>query len=518
MALFPSVNSVLSFSTSPLLQQLIDVIEHNAHNSNDLKIRIIIPYDDSIDKVIQKFRQNKNTSIHYISEITDDFVEKAIFLIVDRKISIVSRIDKHEKHPENFNSNKNNNDDAIRNSLFVYNKCDNDVGNSVVFSHIAAFETLWIQAENYELMKNKDKVKEDFINMCAHELRSPIQQILGLSILVKNKTTDPTQQEMLDIIIRNAKRLARLTNDLLDVAKIESNLIKLEKEKFNFNEFISDILYDFANKVSKENFNNNSYLNIIKSFPQDVIFFVEADKDRLIQVIHNILNNAVGVMGYNYDKKSIYFSLKQNTENEIQISIKDCGPGIDEYILSKLFNKFISKSGKGIGLGLYITKSIIEAHGGKIWAENNSREIGATFYFTIPIVMRSIKNIKIKKILLVDNTQSFALSLKSAFEKNREYIVDVVDNPSEVLQMFVSGYYDFVILDIEMYEINGFDLSSHLMIKDDKVKVVFMTSGETNYEPIRELYGISDKNHFIKKTLAPEKIVKQLDNLSEDSK
>ena len=208
--------------------------------------------------------------------------------------------------------------------------------------------------------------REDFINICAHELRSPIQPILGLSLLVRNKITDSSQREILDIIIRNAKRLKKLTNDLLEIAKIESSMISLEKEKFNLTDFINNIIKDYENKYSKEDFDNNSSLNIIKVIPKDIAFFVEVDKDRLIQVIFNILNNAVGVMGYNYDNNPIYFSLKQCNKNEIQISIKDMGPGIDIHILPKLFSKFVTKPGKGIGLGLFITKSIVEAHGGKI--------------------------------------------------------------------------------------------------------------------------------------------------------
>ena len=409
MALFPSVNSVLSFNTSTIMMHLIAVMENNVNSENkdnnvdnNLKIRIIIPYDGVIDTIIQKFKQNKNTFIHHISGIKDNSVEKAVFLIVDRKISIVYRINEQDNHQENFNNNGNNNIQTSQDAVFLYNQDDNGISRSVVFSHISAFETLWIQAEKYEEMKNKDKVQEDFINICAHELRSPIQPILGLSILVKNKTTDDAQREILDIIIRNAKRLKRLTNDLLEVAKIESNLIRIEKEKFNLNDFINEILNDYTNKVSKEDFNNTSSLNIIKSIPQNIIFFVDADKDRLIQVIYNILNNAVSAMGHNYEKESIHFSITQNTGNEIQIRIKDLGSGIDAQVFSKLFNKFIAKSGKGLGLGLFIAKSIIEAHGGKIWAENNRGEQGTTFYFTLPIVMQYKKNIGVKKILVAD--------------------------------------------------------------------------------------------------------------------
>jgi signal transduction histidine kinase/CheY-like chemotaxis protein len=521
MALFPSVSSVLSFKTSLILRQLFDIMENSVNNNNNevknhQKIRIIIPYDKILYEIIQKFKQNSNSFVHYISEINDDSVEKAVFLIVDRKISLVIKI-KEQDSLESAESDIENKDFMLTEKTFsLYNKSDNDISESVVYSHIASFEALWNQTENFEDIKNEDDIKrEDFINICAHELRSPIQPILGLSLLVRNKITDSSQREMLDIIIRNAKRLKKLTNDLLEIAKIESSMISLEKEKFNLTDFLNYIIKDYENKYSKEDINNNSSLNIVKVIPKDIVFFVEADKDKLIQVIFNILNNAIGVMGYNYDSNPICFSLKQSDKNEIQISIKDMGPGIDIHILPKLFTKFVAKPGKGIGLGLFITKSIVEAHGGKIWAENNRREKGATFYFTLPIIMQIEKNTKVRKVLLVVKMPSFALSLKTVFEKNGDYIVDTLDSPLSALQIFISGYYDFVILDIEMSELNGFDLSSQLRLKDDNIQVVFLTSGETNYEPIRELYGISDKNHFIKKTLAPEKILMQLATLNE---
>ncbi len=141
------------------------------------------------------------------------------------------------------------------------------------------------------------------------------------------------------------------------------------------------------------------------------------------------------------------------------------GSGIDDEILSDLFTKFMTKSGKGIGLGLFIAKNIIEAHNGKIWATNNKDGKGATFYITLPTVMQSKKNIKVKKILLVNDKTSFALTLKTAFEDYGKYKVDIFDSPSAVLQRFVSGYYDFVILDVEMPEMDGFDLSQQLRKK-----------------------------------------------------
>jgi signal transduction histidine kinase/CheY-like chemotaxis protein len=532
MAVFPTVKSVLSTYKSALIQQLILKMQSNFNDSdvnhgnaidNNPKIRIIIPQDKEIDDIIQGFRQNKNTHIRNISGINDIFMDKAIFIIIDKKTSIIIKTGEQGNNDDGGGGNKNSGFSPRKEMAFSYSRYDNETDNEqVVFSHIAAFEMIWKLTGALQKVTNNDKVKEDFVNICAHELRSPIQPILGLSILVKNKITDANQREILDVIIRNARRLKRLADDLLEVTKIESNLIKLDKEKFNLNDFLNETLFDYETKVSKEenNDDNNTHLNIIKSIPDEIVFSVDADKDRLIQVIHNILNNAVrarsdGNNNNDLDNEAIYFSLRQNNENEVQISVKDRGSGIDDEILSNLFTKFITKSGKGIGLGLFIAKNIIEAHDGKIWASNNNDGKGASFYFTLPIIMQSTRDVKFKKILLINDKQNFALTLKTTLEDYGKYKVDIFDSPSAVLQGFVSGYYDFVVLDIEMPEISGFDLSQKIRKKDNKVEVVFMTSGGTNYEPLRELYGISEKNHFIKKFHEPDKILRQINGLIE---
>lgn len=527
MALFPTVSSVQSSYRLSLLQQLMTAIENNIKsNVNDdvddidggLKIRLIIPFDEAMDGITQKIRQNKGILVNHVDEIKEECsIDRSILLIVDKKISVIIGINDQDGANNDDGENKSNR--LLKSeSVFMYNKDDDDASKSAVFSHITAFEIIWNQAETKKMLENADKAKEDFINICAHELRSPIQPILGLSILVRNKISDANQREMLDVIIRNAKRLKRLADDLLEVTKIESNSIKLDKEKFNLNDFLNDVLIDYSNRILKEDVNNGYDLSIITSIPHDTLFFVDVDKDRLTQVIFNILNNAVRASGDaihdgNLENGAIQFSLTQTATKEIQISVRDMGPGIDAQILSKLFTKFITKSGKGIGLGLFIAKSIIESHGGRIWAENNKGAKGATFCFTLPILTQSQRNTGIKKILVVDDTPTFALSLKNTFEANDKYMVDIYNNPTTMLQKFASGYYDFVILNIEMSETNGFDLSHQLRKKDDRVQVIFMTSGGTNYEPLRELYGISEKTHFIKKTLGAEKILKQLNAL-----
>ncbi|HKG89865.1 MAG TPA: ATP-binding protein [Nitrososphaeraceae archaeon] len=239
----------------------------------------------------------------------------------------------------------------------------------------------------YEKLKESDKMKSEFINIAAHELRTPILPILGISQILRAKVDDK-EREYMDVIIRNAKRLQRLAENILDVTKIESQSLKLNKERFNLNDVITNTIDDIIlNTVFKNKKNNDEGDNIkLKYRPKNI--FVEADRVRMTQVMSNLLNNSIKFT------KEGGGSISINTEkedNHILVSVKDTGTGIDPEILPQLFSKFVTKSFQGTGLGLFISKGIIEAHGGKIWAVSNNNiiandgEKGATFFFTLPV-------------------------------------------------------------------------------------------------------------------------------------
>ena len=244
-----------------------------------------------------------------------------------------------------------------------------------------------------EELKNNDRLKDEFINVAAHELRSPIQPILGLSeFLRSNKGRENSsssnnsaamslekEEELLDVIVRNSKRLRQLAEDILDVAKIEGGSLFLKKEKFNIKEMITEILSEYEQKIKNIKNIKLSYY----SQGNDSIT-IEADRSRLCQVIYNLLSNAVK---FTADGSiTVIAEKKDKDDNFILLSIRDTGTGIDSEMLPKLFTKFATKSQTGgTGLGLFISKSIIERHGGKMWAENNSDGKGATFAFSLPI-------------------------------------------------------------------------------------------------------------------------------------
>jgi signal transduction histidine kinase len=243
----------------------------------------------------------------------------------------------------------------------------------------------------YEKVKESDNMKNEFINVAAHELRTPIQPILGLTDILSSKIKEPQQQELLDAVIRNAKRLQRLTEDILDVTKIESQSLNLKKEWFNLNDIITNTIDDIIANIAKK----NQHTNLIKLAYQPHDIFIEADKARITQVISNLLSNAVKFTEAKVDKegeegRGIININTEKVDGEAIVSIKDAGTGIDPEIVPRLFEKFVSKSFSGTGLGLYLCKSIVEAHGGNIWAENNpdgkdGKGGGATFTFTLPI-------------------------------------------------------------------------------------------------------------------------------------
>src|SRR5947208_4161217 len=227
-----------------------------------------------------------------------------------------------------------------------------------------------------ERLKIHDKMQQEFINIASHEMKTPTQAILGYSKLIRRH---PEKREgMIEAIARNANRLQRLTNDILDVTRIETQSLKLNKERVNLNELVSDIIQDYRNEIEKS-------IKDVKLLhePQDQIIEVEADKNRLTQVISNLLNNAI-----KFTKEGTIRVTEQVKDSQALVSIKDTGQGIDPEIFPRLFLKFAAKSETGTGLGLFISKSIVEAHGGKIWTENNTDydgKKGTTFTFSIPL-------------------------------------------------------------------------------------------------------------------------------------
>ena len=257
----------------------------------------------------------------------------------------------------------------------------------------------------YNKLKEMDKMKDEFINVAAHELRTPIQPIIGLSEVLRlkmrnndsgnNPSSNSENQEFVDVILRNGQRLEKLVEDVLDVTKIESQSLELHKEHFDLNDLIISIIDDIvaaeAESMAYGLTARRKGKNNVKITYQPRHLPVYADRNRITQVISNLLNNAQKFTSEGYvvvttDKKIDENNNSNNNNHSIAIiNVCDTGSGVDPEIMPRLFTKFSSKSFSGTGLGLYICKNIVEAHGCRIWGENNKDGKGATFSFTLPM-------------------------------------------------------------------------------------------------------------------------------------
>jgi two-component system, OmpR family, sensor histidine kinase VicK len=266
-------------------------------------------------------------------------------------------------------------------------------------SYATIFDNLWKItefAENLRIanikLENNDKAMKEFINIAAHELRTPIQPILGLSEMLPDARNDPQQHgKFVEIIVRNAHKLDNLAEDILDVTRIESGRLQLSMEMIDLYELVDSVVHDFQKFLPADGkvIMNYQKLNDGRNDEEDhgvSHLAIVGDPARIAQVLSNLLRNALKFT----NEGTISVRVGKNDSpcySEAVVYISDSGQGIDPEVMYKLFEKFVSKSVKGTGLGLFISKSIVEAHGGKIWGENNKDGNGATFTFTLPLAI-----------------------------------------------------------------------------------------------------------------------------------
>jgi signal transduction histidine kinase len=386
------------------LQESVGVMDYLAKLSNNgIKVRLLTPKDSSIEKSLQKLKDTSSIDIEYLESET---TIKNKYLITDRKNSLVIElkdedddIDKYyqfltQKEGENFTSTISSQSAA---ASTILGTSIHSNSKSTVLSYISIFETLWKQTELFQQLKQEDILKTEFINIAAHELRTPIQSIIGYIEMIKS--FPERISTYLQPLERNTQRLYRLIEDILDITKIESGNLKLQKTVFDMNEKINNEIRDLT---LKKNLNNNKNTNqdiqfIFQPTKEPIIVF--ADKERIYQVVSNLIKNSLKFIPSTEGKIEITLEKgKEEVNNKkefVSVKIKDNGKGIDKEILPRLFEKFATKSETGTGLGLYISKNIVEAHGGKIWTEinnnnnnnnnNSDDKEGAIFLFTLPL-------------------------------------------------------------------------------------------------------------------------------------
>ena len=398
----------------------------NRQRNEHLAISIMSPLNRDIKNylsVSNKQENNKQFRNIVVREIAKSQRIKSTILIVDKKFLLT--VELHDDSKQTFRE---------ASGLSTYS-----TSKPTVSSYISIFDSLWDQTELYhnlrtanEKLVESEQLEREFINTAAHELRTPTQAITGyiemddelLDHLIK-RGDKLEQQELQRIhrklfehhesISRNATRLENLINNLLDVARIDSNqknMIMLQKEKVDLVKEIKDLIdFHLDQKIKVRNIK----INFINDALLKEACWIHTDRSRLNQILNNLIDNAIkfshngGILDIliyesntiqenekrrNRDiKKSNYpqcniNSTKSHDQDEgtgqICVAISDSGKGISPSILPRLFEKFNTDSDVGTGLGLYISKKLVEAMGGKIWAFNNNDGIGSTFVFSLP--------------------------------------------------------------------------------------------------------------------------------------
>ena len=364
LLLLPTVNAFLREQRLGIIQLLKQGATERAVN-----IKILVPADPLIknnlgDMAAPEGKEGIERKQNFEFRSPGEFaVSTVTIVVVDKKESLV--FEKKDDSKENF---------AEALGLATYSS-----SKPTVVSYFSIFESLWKQVALYEQLKAHDKMQNEFINIASHEMKTPTQSILGYAELLEDSCK---KSEEVEAIKRNAERLQKLATNLLDVTRIESQTLKLRKETVNINEKIANVKKDFENQFPRL----RTVRILLVELGENNPIYVHADKVRLYEVIANLLSNAI-----KFTQKgtiSISTNIRSNMNNnidEVIIRIRDTGMGIHPEILPRLFTKFATRSDRGTGLGLFISKGIVEAHGGRIWAENNSDGKGATFSFTLPL-------------------------------------------------------------------------------------------------------------------------------------
>jgi signal transduction histidine kinase len=350
-----------------------------ASEKRNVNVNLVIPTYEN-DKIEDDFLHTKSLAKNFrfrvksiVPVTTQTHKIKTTFLIVDKKSVLIIDVK---------DDNKNNFIEAVGYATFHTSKSRTESYNFI-------FDTIWRQADLYESLREANKnllysyqkleehdaMEKEFINLAAHELRTPSQSIVGYSEMLKVLPKRNKQYE--EAILRNAERLYSLVTNMLNIARIESQTMELNKTIFDLNIKIDNVIKDISQQLELRRDNK-----VTIEFKPIGKINITADKEKIFQVFSNLLNNALKFT----NQGTIIITVKQKEKtNQVVVTVKDSGPGIDPEILPHLFTKFKAKSEKGLGLGLYISKNIIEAHHGKIEAYNNPNSKGATFVVTLPL-------------------------------------------------------------------------------------------------------------------------------------
>jgi two-component system, OmpR family, aerobic respiration control sensor histidine kinase ArcB len=444
---------------------------------------------DQFDSICSYFSSIKNICFNNIPCFTEK-PENFITIYINKKIIFFFKIT-YEETKKAFNC-------TLYNILF----------NELITFFLLIYDFLWKTIEKNEVLEERTIFQQDFIDIATHQLRNPILPILGFSKTLKSKIKDPVLLEYVDIIIRNGEKLRDIANDILDVSRIETNSLKTNKESFDISMMISNIIAEYQNISLRES------TDIKFIYYGKLNLSINADKSFISQALYNLLNNSYFFTKSNQGQE-ISISLDLENNSHVTITVEDEGPGMDEKDLDHLFTKFFTKNSGGTGLGLYISKKLIELHGGSIDVKNRSPDLGLKFVVKIPISTTNdlfnqyVENKpEITRILFIDSFSENLNLVKNKIQ-NFGYRVDYYTDPLDAMEHFIPGKYVFIFLGIDIGGIDGFDLYDELKKRDNNIKGYFMTSNKINLDAMEEIFSKDMMtSNFLHKPVSMDAVLK----------
>ncbi|MBN1184374.1 MAG: response regulator [Bacteroidales bacterium] len=364
--------------------------------------------------------------------------------------------------------------------------------NEMKLKELVAIKTQDLMELNMELEEAKEKAEESdrlksaFIANISHEIRTPMNGIRGFATLLeKPELTSEKQKIYLDIIRVSSDRMLRIINDLIDISIIEAGQIKVNKEQTNVNTLMEELFTFYKPLTDKKGLELKYYNDL--AFEES---YVEADKGRLYQVLGNLLDNAIkktssGLVTFGYQKKPAAF----------EFYVKDTGVGIPPELVNTIFERFRQVENpentyrQGSGLGLSISKALVESHGGRIWVDSTPGK-GSTFYFTIPCKTAPKKNIEPqnksskndfsnligKKILIVEDDVANYIYIQEILE-NAGMKIFLSENGAEAVE-FVSRNtdIDIILMDMKMPVMDGLEATKRIKEKYSHIPIIMQTA------------------------------------------
>ncbi|MER5174231.1 MAG: HAMP domain-containing sensor histidine kinase [Candidatus Nitrosocosmicus sp.] len=419
--IYSTVNAFHLQEHSGTLQLLKEMAEQNS----ELKIRILSPIDTSIKQSLSlHLLKNPHNNIQ-IQDIAPSISIKIKTLVIDRKESLIMEL-------KNISAEKVN----TLTGFSIYSNSE-----PTVLSYASIFEVLYNQSILFQQLKQEDNIKSEFINVAAHELRTPIMPILNGMEIMEEKLGERKEEfkREMDIITRNALRLQTLAESILQVSRIESGSFRINiQSRVDIHFLISQVIEDIEKKYAYTDKVNRVSILFLPTYEKKTVntkqemennirispLYIDCDSQKISQVIFNLLDNAMKFTaegkvivsttistdyfdnGLSYTKENRInnnnFDTTDGEEeniNSIIVTVEDTGIGINPHIKNHLFEKFATKSRIGTGLGLYLSRKIIEAHNGLIWFEepadannlgdnnNSEKRRGTLFKFKLPIII-----------------------------------------------------------------------------------------------------------------------------------